>query len=54
MLDGSLACVASNQLLLDNADGSNRRVLIDGGTGPDLRWFYGPAFAGRRDTCLRS
>jgi hypothetical protein len=45
MVDGSLAYVASNQLLLANADGSNRRVLIDGGTGPDLRGFYGPVFS---------
>src|SRR5688572_20292976 len=33
IVDGSLAYVASNQLLLANADGSNRRVLVDGGTG---------------------
>jgi len=37
--------VASNQLLLANADGSNRHVLIDGGTGPDLRGFYEPVFS---------
>ena len=29
--DGSVAYVANNQLLLINADGSNRRVLVDGG-----------------------
>jgi len=29
--DGSVAYVASNQLLLMNADGSGRRVLVDGG-----------------------
>ena len=45
MVDGSLAYVASNQLLLANADGSNRHVLIDGGTGSDLRGFYGPVFS---------
>ena len=45
MVDGSLAYVASNQLLLANADGSNRHVLIDGGTGPDLRGSYGPVFS---------
>ena|SRR5688572_13039090 len=45
IMDGSLAYVASNQLLLANADGSNRRVLVDGGTGPDLRGFYGPVFS---------
>lgn len=45
LADGSLAYVASNQLLLANADGSNRRVLVDGGTGPDLRGFYAPVFS---------
>ena len=45
MVDGSLAYVASNQLLLANADGSNRRVLVDGGSGPDLRGFYRPVFS---------
>ena len=43
--DGSVAYVASNQLLLANVDGSNRRVLIDGGSGPDLRGFYSPVFS---------
>jgi len=43
--DGSIAYVASNQLLLANADGSNRRLLIDGGSGPDLRGFYRPVFS---------
>ena len=32
LLDGSLVYVANNQLLLINADGSNRRMLVDGGT----------------------
>jgi len=45
LVDGSIAYVASNQLLLANADGSNRRVLVDGGIGPDLRGFYSPAFS---------
>jgi hypothetical protein len=45
MVDGSLAYVASNQLLLASADGSNRRVLIDGGTGPDLQGAYHPIFS---------
>src|SRR5215212_5151072 len=31
LVDGSVAYVANNQLLLINADGSNRRVLVDGG-----------------------
>ena len=43
--DGSVVYVASNQLLLANADGSNRRMLIDGGTSPDLRGFYRPVFS---------
>ena len=45
LVDGSIAYVASNQLLLANADGSNRRVLVDGGSSPDLRGFYGPVFS---------
>ena len=45
LADGSIAYVASNQLLLANADGSNRRMLIDGGTSPDLRGFYNPVFS---------
>jgi Tol biopolymer transport system component len=45
LADGSIAYVASNQLLLANADGSNRRLLIDGGSGPDLRGFYAPVFS---------
>ena len=45
MVDGSLAYVASNQLLLASADGSNRRVLINGGTGPDLQGAYHPVFS---------
>jgi hypothetical protein len=45
MLDGSFAYVASNQLLLASEDGSNRRVLVDGGTGSDLRGFYSPVFS---------
>jgi len=31
LADGSVAYVANNQLLLINADGSGRRVLVDGG-----------------------
>ena len=30
-LDGSVAYVANNQLVLVNADGSNRRMIVDGG-----------------------
>ena len=32
LVDGSVAYVASNQLIAVNADGSNRRVLVDGGS----------------------
>jgi len=45
LADGSIAYVASNQLLLANADSSNRRVLVDGGSSPDLRGFYSPVFS---------
>ena len=31
LADGSVAYVANNQLLLVNADGSDRRLLVDGG-----------------------
>ena len=31
LVDGSVVYVANNQILLVNADGSNRRVLVDGG-----------------------
>jgi WD40 repeat protein len=31
LIDGSIAYVANNQLLLINADGSGRRMLVDGG-----------------------
>lgn len=45
LADGSIAYVVSNQLLLINRDGSNRRLLIDGGSGPDLHGFYSPVFS---------
>lgn len=45
MVDGSLAYVASNQLLLANANGSNRRVIADGGSSPDLQGSYHPIFS---------
>jgi len=35
LIDGTLAFIADNQLLLVNADGSNRRVLVDGGPSRD-------------------
>lgn len=48
-VDGSVAYVANNQLLLVNADGSNRRVLVDGGTmdpnNPFLNTISSPVFS---------
>jgi len=44
-VDGSIAYVASNQLLLANADGSNRHMLIDGGSSADLRGYYNPVYS---------
>jgi hypothetical protein len=43
--DGSLAYESNNQLVLVNADGSNRRVLVDGTPNPDTRGFYNPVFS---------
>jgi hypothetical protein len=47
--DGSVAYVASNQLLLVNADGSDRRVLVDGGpvdeNSPFLSVINSPVFS---------
>ncbi len=43
--DGSIAYVASNQLLLADADGSDRRVFVDGGSSPDLHGVYRPVFS---------
>ena len=45
LVDGSVAYVANNQLLLVNADGSNRRVLVDGGPVSDLSRIYSPVFS---------
>lgn len=53
-VDGSVAYVANNQLLLINADGSGRRVLIDGGpVDPDYRYAEGinsPVFSPNAQT----
>lgn len=38
-VDGSVAYVVNNQLLLINADGSNRRLLVDGGAVDDNNPF---------------
>lgn len=49
MADGSVAYVANNQLLLVNADGSERRLLVDGGTmdenNPFLNIINSPVFS---------
>jgi hypothetical protein len=48
-LDGSVAYVANNQLLYNNADGSERRVLVDGGAvdpnNPFISTISSPVFA---------
>lgn len=48
-VDGSVAYVANNQLLLINADGSNRRLLVDGGAidqnNPFLNAITNPVFS---------
>ena len=48
-VDGSVAYVANNQLLLIHADGSNRRVLLDGGpvdvNNPFISTIGSPVFS---------
>lgn len=48
-IDGSVAFVANNQLLLINADSSNRRLLVDGGAvdpnNPFLNTVSSPVFS---------
>ena len=48
-VDGSVAYVANNQLILINADGSNRRLLVDGGAmdenNPFLNVINNPVFS---------
>lgn len=48
-IDGSVAYVANNQLLLINADGSNRRLLVDGGpvdpNNPFISTISSPVFS---------
>jgi hypothetical protein len=39
LVDGSVAYVSKNQLLLVNADGSNRRLLFDGGARDEINPF---------------
>lgn len=47
-VDGSVAYVANNQLLFANADGSERRILVDGGTvdpnNPFISTISSPVF----------
>jgi len=45
LADGSIAYSVNSQLLLVNADGSNRRMLVDGIPNPDLRVSYHPVFS---------
>jgi hypothetical protein len=49
LIDGSVAYVANNQLLYVNADGSERRVLVDGGTvdpnNPFISTLSNPVFS---------
>ena len=45
LLDGRLAYGSGNQLILSDANGSNRQVLVDGGTGPDAQGFFSLAFS---------
>ena len=48
-IDGSVAYIANNQLLLVNADGSNRRLLVDGGpvdpNNPFISTISAPVFS---------
>jgi hypothetical protein len=48
-VDGSVAYVANNQMLLINANGSDRRVLVDGGAvdvnNPYLNNIVNPVFS---------
>lgn len=44
-LDGSIAYEMGNQLVLVNADGSNRRVLVEGVPDPDVHGFFSPTFS---------
>jgi Tol biopolymer transport system component len=43
--DGSLAYETNGQLILVNADGSNRRVLVQGAPNPDVGGLYHPTFS---------
>jgi hypothetical protein len=43
--DGSIAYEVNSQLVLVSADGSNRRILVQGAPDPDGRGFYNPVFS---------
>ena len=43
--NGDLAYEVDNQLVLVNADGSNRRVLVQGNPDPEIRAVYKPVFS---------
>src|SRR5258706_74641 len=49
LTDGSVTYIVNNQLLLINADGSDRRVLVDGGpvdsNNPNVNSLYGLVFS---------
>jgi Periplasmic component of the Tol biopolymer transport system len=45
LADGRVAYVANNQLLLVLPDGSNRRVLVDGGPRENNAWIIHPVFS---------
>src|SRR4030095_10106967 len=45
LVDGSIAFGAGKQLFLADANGSNRRLLVDGGTSPDSQGFYNLVFS---------
>jgi len=58
MADGSIVYVANNQLLLINADGSGRRMLVDGGpvdpNHPFITSLTGPIFSPNGQTIAYS
>lgn len=45
LADGSLAYEVNGQLVLVNADGSNRRVVVEGTSNPDIHGLYRPTFS---------
>ena len=48
--DGSLAYEVNGQLILINADGTNRRLVVDGSTPPDAGGFFNPVFSPEGET----